>query len=414
MNDTEKPLHPLTAFQRNMLMLATIAMGAGMSINFVVVAPLARSAGLSTIEVAAILTLSTLIYAFMIPRWGRLADRVGRKRVMVFSLIAMGLTNMAFLFTLQAGLAGVLAGSQLMFALIFVRLWFGLLTPGLQPASMAAMTDATTPLNRAAGLGMLGAGMSIGSILGPAGAAALAPFGALAPLWGSIVLCLVIGVLIGFALPRTKPRPRDFVQPKPLAMTDPRVRPHLLFLLCYFIAVGMVQQTLAWFIEDRYRLRETHGETAGQTAVLYTGIAFACMAVATIIIQFGYISRKKPDPRRLLPIGLAIVFIGYIAADAFHAFPILCLAFLTIGAGSALAIPSANALGSLSVSREEQGAAAALMSAAPPSGFIFGPLIGAGLYQIDHAFPLIASAMLMACLAAYAYFVTGRREPAGS
>ena len=165
---------------------------------------------------------------------------------------------------------------------------------------------------------------------------------------------------------------------------------------------------------DRYRLRETHGETAGQTAVLYTGIAFACMAIATSVIQFGYISRFKPDPRRLLPIGLTIVFLGYIAADAFHAFPVLCAAFLTIGAGSALAIPSANALGSLSVSREEQGAAAALMSAAPPSGFIFGPLIGAGLYQVDHALPLIASAILMACLAAYAYFVTARKTPSGA
>lgn len=409
MDHTETPLHPLSPFQRNMLMLATIAMGAGMSINFVVVAPVARSAGLSVIEVAAILTLSTLIYAFMIPRWGRLADRIGRKRVMVFSLIAMGLTNMAFLFTLQAGIAGVLTGTSLVLSLIFVRLWFGLLTPGLQPASMAAMTDATTPLNRAAGLGMLGAGMSIGSILGPAGAAVLAPFGALAPLWGSIALCLIVGVLIGFALPKTVPRPRDYTPPKPLAMTDPRVRPHLMFLVSYFIAVGMVQQTLAWFIEDRYQLRDKHGDSAGQAAVLYTGIAFACMAMATIAVQFGYIARLKPDPRRLLPIGLVTVFVGYIIADVFHAFPILCIAFLIIGTGSALAIPSANALGSLSVTREEQGAAAALMSAAPPAGFIFGPLLGAGLYQIDHALPLIASAVLMAGLAIYAFYVTSRR-----
>ena len=60
MDHTETPLHPLSAFQRNMLMLATIAMGAGMSINFVVVAPLTRKAGLGEVEVAAILTLSTL------------------------------------------------------------------------------------------------------------------------------------------------------------------------------------------------------------------------------------------------------------------------------------------------------------------------------------------------------------------
>lgn len=412
MADTETPLHPLTAFQRGMLMLATIAMGAGMSINFVVVAPLTRKAGLGEVEVAAILTLSTLLYAVMIPRWGRIADRVGRKRVMVFSLIAMGVTNMAFLFTLEAGLAGVITGTSLMLTLIFVRLWFGLLTPGLQPASMAAMTDATTPMNRAAGLGMLGAGMSIGSILGPAGAAALAPFGALAPLWGTIVFCILIGILLGFSLPRTVKRPRNAVRPKPLSMFDGRVRPHLMFLVSYFIGVGMVQQTLGWFIEDRYALAGDNPAAVGQTAVLYTGIVFSCMAVATIAVQFGYISRLKPDPRKVLWIGLAMVAVGYIAADVFHAFPILCAAFLLIGAGSALAIPSANALGSLSVSREEQGAAAALMSAAPPAGFIFGPLIGAGLYQLNHALPLIASAVLVGSLAVYAMLVTARQPVA--
>ena len=171
----------------------------------------------------------------------------------------------------------------------------------------------------------------------------------------------------------------------------------------------MVQQTLAWFIEDRYRLNETHAENAGQAAVLYTGIAFACMAVATIAVQFGYIARVKPDPRRILPIGLALVCAGYISADTFLAFPALCLSFLLVGAGSALAIPAANALGSLSVSRSEQGAAAALLSAAPPAGFIFGPLIGAGLYQLNHAFPMIASAILVGVLAIYAWRVTGKQ-----
>lgn len=410
MGDTERPLHPLTPFQKGMLLMATIAMGAGMSINFVVVAPLTRTAGLAEIEVAGVLTLSTLLYAIMIPRWGRIADRVGRKRVMVFSLFAMGLTNMAFLFSLDAGLRGVITGMSLLLLLVFVRLWFGLLSPGLQPASMAAMTDATTPLDRAAGLGMLGAGMSIGSIIGPAGAAALAPFGALAPLWGSIVFCMLIGVLIGFTLPPTAKRARDAVRPKRLAMTDPRVRPHLLFLVTYFVGVGIVQQTLAWFIEDRYRLAERFPETAGQTAILYTGIAFACMAAATILVQFGYIARVRPDPRRVLWIGIAVVCAGYIGADVFREFWVLCVSFFLVGVGSALAIPSANALGSLAVSREEQGAAAALMSAAPPAGFIFGPIIGAALYQVGYALPLMASAIMMALLAVYAWLVT-RRKP---
>lgn len=398
----DTPLRPLTPFQQGMIALASVAMGAGMTINFVVVAPLARKAGLTEIQVAGILTLSAAIYALMIPQWGRWADRFGRKRVMVFSLMAMGFTNMAFLFALEAALAGMITGLTMFFTLVFVRIWFGLLSPGLQPASMAAMTDATTPTTRAAGLGMLGAAMSIGSILGPAGATVLAPFGALVPLWGSIILCISCGILIAFALPKSRSTRESADRPTPLAMRDPRVFPHLLFLFTYFVAVGMIQQTLGWFLEDRYELGE-------EKTVLYAGIAFACLAVMMVIVQFGYVQPRKPDPRRMLPTGLFLVAIGYVLANLLMPFWAVCLAFLIVGGGAALAVPAANALGSLSVERHEQGSAAALLAAAPPSGFIFGPLIGAALYQVAAPLPLYVSASVMAVLGAYAALVVARR-----
>lgn len=400
--DPDVPLRPLTPFQQGMIAFASVAMGAGMTINFVVVAPLARKAGLTEMQVAGILTLSAAIYALMIPQWGRWADRFGRKRVMVFSLSAMGLTNTAFLFALEAALAGAITGLTMFFTLVFVRVWFGLLSPGLQPASMAAMTDATTPMTRAGGLGMLGAAMSIGSIIGPAGATVLAPFGALVPLWGSIVFCLTCALLIGFALPKSRSTRQVADRPTPLAMRDPRVFPHLLFLFTYFVAVGMIQQTLGWFIEDRYELSE-------ERTVLFAGIAFACLAVMMVIIQFGYVQPFKPDPRNMLPLGLVLVAIGYVLANLLMPFWAVCIAFLIVGGGAALAVPAANALGSLSVQREEQGAAAALLAAAPPAGFIFGPLMGATLYQIGAPLPLYVSAVVMAGLGAYAFLVVARR-----
>lgn len=338
----------------------------------------------------------------MIPQWGRWADRFGRKRVMVFSLMAMGFANMAFLFALEAALAGMITGLTMFFTLVFVRVWFGLLSPGLQPASMAAMTDATTTANRAAGLGMLGAAMSIGSILGPAGATVLAPFGALVPLWGSIILCISCGVLLAFALPKTRSTRQSAERPPPLAMRDPRVFPHLLFLFTYFVAVGMIQQTLGWFLEDRYDLDE-------EKTVLFAGIAFACLAVMMVVVQFGYVQPRKPDPRQMLPTGLILVAIGYVIANLVMPFWAVCGAFLIVGTGAALAVPAANALGSLSVDRHEQGSAAALLSAAPPAGFIFGPLMGAALYQVGSALPLYVSAVVMAILGVYAATVVARR-----
>jgi MFS family permease len=118
---------------------------------------------------------------------------------------------------------------------------------------------------------------------------------------------------------------------------------------------------------------------------------------------------RRPDPRKILPLGLAIVAIGYVAADLFFPFWAVALSFLTVGGGAALAVPAANALGSLSVTREEQGAAAALLAAAPPSGFIFGPLIGATLYSFMPQLPLYVSAALIGSLAIYALLVTSKR-----
>lgn len=409
MSDQDTPLLPLSRFQKFIIALGTVSLGAGLSINFVVVAPLAREAGLTELEVAMILTASSVIFATMVPKWGRIADVVGRKRVMVFSLCAMAMTNMFFLFALKSALAGIVTGIHAIALLAFVRVWFGLLAPGLQPAAMAAMTDATTPATRAGGLGMLGAAMSLGSIIGPAGAAVLARIDALAPLWGTISFNLVAAIAIGFLLPKTRPRPPSHERPAPLSMRDSRVLPHLVFLFAYFVAVGMVQQTLGWFIADRYDFVDTAARTAKQAVVLHTGIVMACIAISILIVQFGYVSPRRPDPRKILPVGLALIAIGYVMADLFTPFWMMSISFLIVGLGSGLAVPAANALGSLSVSRQEQAAAAALLASTPPAGFVVGPLLGSALYMTHHQLPLYMSAAAFCVLAVYATLVTARR-----
>lgn len=400
--DSEQPLRPLTGVQKAMVALGTVAMGAGMTINYVVVAPLARQAGLTEIQVASILTLSTFLFTLTIPRWGRLADRFGRKRVMVFSLLAMAGTNMMFLFGLEAALAGAVTGLSAIALLAFLRVFFGLLSPGLQPASMAMMTDASTYKDRAATLGLLGAAMSVGSILGPASAAFLARFGALAPVWGSIAFCALIAIVLAFTLPKSMGNHDGKKQVKPLKVTDPRVLPYLSILFSYFVAVAIVQQTLGWLILDRYELDRAAGVEA-------TGVAFTTWAIGTILVQFLIVQRYKPDPKRVLPLGMAFISLGYAAALWSPNLIILDIAYFIIGCGAALALPAANALTSLSVSRDEQGAAAALAAAAPPGGFIVGPMIGAVLYSVADYLPLMVSAIAVGGLAVVAYVVISKR-----
>ncbi len=403
----DTPLRPLTRFQMALMTLGSASMGMGFAVNFVVLAPLTRQAGLNEIQVAIIMTASSIVYTLMIPRWGALAQRIGRKRVMAFSMFAMAGTNLAFLFTLQTALAGVITGLSAFFALAFVRMWFGILAPGHQPASMAAMTDATTQSTRASGLGMLGAGMNIGSIAGPALAVLLAPFGALMPLWGAVVFMIFCGFMIAIYLPTDKPDAAQLARKaERLSFSDARIRPHFIFMLSYFIGVGMVQQTIGWFVEDRYKFTDTIGQTAAEAAVAATGAIFACSALTAIITQFGYIARVKPDPRRVLPIGLALIGIGYVCADLFFPFWMLCVSFGLVGIGGAISISSANALATFSVPREEQGAAAAFMATAGPAGFVIGPLVGALLYQLSPKLPMLGMALVAAILTAQALMAT--------
>lgn len=397
----DQPLRPLTQTQTAIIALGVVAMGVGMTINFVVVTPLAREAGLSERQVAGILTASAFFFALMTPIWGHWGDRFGRKRIMVASLFFAGATNAVFAIALNAALAGMVTGLTTFFLLAGIRTSFGLLSPGMFPASMGAMIEATTFKTRAAGMGLMGTAMSIGSIVGPAGAAALAPFGALAPLWGSILFSWACALVIAIGLPKTRKARPGGVRPQPLRIRDPRIFPHMVFLFSYFCIVGAIQITLAFLISDRYGFER-------EAAVGATGLAFAALAAAMVLVQFGYVQRKNPDPRIMLPRGLIIIMAGYVGAAVFSPFWALCGFFFLVGIGAALVVPAANALGSLSVAPYEQPGAAAVLSSAPPWAFVIGPLIGASLYEIHPLATLLTSAALLGVLCLYAVRVTLR------
>ena len=396
----DTPLRPLSGIQQAAISLALVSMGCGFSVNFVVVSPLALEAGLTPREIALVLVGSAALYAALTPVWGRLAERFGRKRVMAFSMFAAGITNAAFLFALDAALAGYVTGLSAFLLLAVVRLFFGALSPGVHPASMAAMADATTPKTRAAGMGLLGASMSIGSILGPAAIAFLVEFGRLAPLWGAIIFNILCAAVLMIVLPPTR-QSRDGSGTKrtpPLKLTDHRVRPYLIFLLGYFTAIAAIQQSVAWLIQSRFGLDS-------EEAIRQSSYVFICLSIVMVAIQFGYIQPRKPEPQAILVPGLVVVSAGYMVAALAPSISIMCLGFAIVGVGAGLVVPAVNALGSMSVPMHEQGSAASLLAFAPPAGYVAGPILGAELYQYNNSFPLLFSSIVIGGLALVAYFL---------
>ncbi|HEY8478115.1 MAG TPA: MFS transporter, partial [Chloroflexota bacterium] len=124
----------------------------------------ALSFGATGLWIGAILTAYSAAQLVGAPLLGRVSDAVGRRPVILLSLVGSALS-----FTLT-GLADTL------FLLLLARALAGLFG-GSIAAAQAYIADATPPEDRAKHMGMLGAAIGMGFVFGPALGAALSPLG---------------------------------------------------------------------------------------------------------------------------------------------------------------------------------------------------------------------------------------------
>ncbi|MBU1879050.1 MAG: MFS transporter, partial [Chloroflexi bacterium] len=89
------------------------------------------------------------------PIWGGLSDRVGRKPILLIGVLGYGITMVLF------GLATEL------WMLFAARILSGILSSATAPTTMAYISDSTSEENRGGGMGILGAAVGLGTILGP-------------------------------------------------------------------------------------------------------------------------------------------------------------------------------------------------------------------------------------------------------
>jgi MFS family permease len=101
--------------------------------------------------IAALYAVGSFITA---PLWGRLSDSWGRRPILIVSQVGAVSAWIAIAFTHELALLAV------------VRFVGGLFAGNLG-AAFAYITDITTPQNRTKGMGMVGAALSLGFIIGP-------------------------------------------------------------------------------------------------------------------------------------------------------------------------------------------------------------------------------------------------------
>lgn len=398
------------AYTRGKILLASgvVIFGIGQSLLFIVVAPLARSIGLTEIQFGVAFSLANLSLILAAPFWGRKSDVIGRKPVFIIGLMGSALGILAMAFTLGYGLAGTV-GTATIIGMIFVaRFIYGLTASGIYPSASGYMADVTDWGDRAKGMALIGSANALGSILGPAIGGGLAFLGALFPMYAAAVISLIAGVvaIIWLVEPeqhKIRQENKDASKPR-LKWTDKRLVPYMIMWAALFIIFISLNFITAFYIQDRFQITEI-------ASVMRTAsVMLACMAVVITLVQGILFQIIKISPHLLLLMASPLFGLGLLILAFAPNLVVLGVGFGVLGGAFACATPGINGSASLKMEAHEQGTAAGYLSAANTSGAILGPLVGTGLYKLQPNAPMLTGAVVMFALSIYAFTIPAPKQ----
>lgn len=339
----------------------------------------ARDHGASPFVATLLGAMYSAMQFLFVPFWGHLSDRVGRRPILLGSIAASAL-GMAALGTTDS-LAGLFAA----------RIFVGIATANLAVAA-AYIADVTKPEERSRGMGLIGAAIGLGFVLGPViggllqAHSPLARVGAL-PAYAAAALSAVNLGLAARFLPeslapegrRKKPRsasPFDAGRFR-AAFAKQGVPAAILVQFLVVVSFSGMEQTFSLFTADEFRL-----------GARGTGYILGVVGLVLILVQGGLIrplSRVSTERTRIRAGVLveAAGFTGVAMAPVLlgGSVPLLVAAMAVIALGSGFVNPSLSALVSRLGASDEQGSVLGVLQSAGALARAFGPAAGGILYE---------------------------------
>jgi len=329
--------------------------------------------------IGAILASTFVVQLIASPFWGRLSDRAGRKPVLLVcaALSASGL----FVY----GLAGAIP------MLLLSRVISGLGGANVAIAQ-ALLSDATSPTERTAAMGRIGAAISLGLVGGPVVGGFLAHISSFTV--GMSAGCSsAIGVVLILAFV-TSPKPNGtlsktnrFLFDLSLLRDAPKVRALVIVASVAWFALATLEGTFGRLIEHTMDFDQRQ-----------FGVVFGYESLLGFLVQafaIGRIARRLGDAR-LLRIAYLLQGFGLALTPFTYRFPlpsawleVLLLVSTLYALGSGSANPTINSLCSKLASPERQGELFGLLQASRSVGFVVGPIIGGALFDAWFAAPYL-------------------------
>lgn len=152
-----------------------------------------ESLGASGTTLGALIAIFSIMQFIFAPIWGGLSDRYGRRNLLLvgtigngLSMLLFGLSTEVWMLFVARGLAGILSSATL-------------------PTAMAYIADSSDTKNRGGGMGLIGAAMGTGMVLGPGLGGWLGEISLSMPFFVAAGLSILSMTLIYIFLPESLP-----------------------------------------------------------------------------------------------------------------------------------------------------------------------------------------------------------------
>jgi DHA1 family tetracycline resistance protein-like MFS transporter len=326
----------------------------------------AEKFGASETAIGLLLGAFSVMQFIFAPILGKLSDRIGRRPVLLVSLIG---TAIGFLIM---GLADALW-------LVFVGRIIDGITGGNISTAQAYIADVTPPEQRSKGMGLIGAAFGLGFIVGPVIGGLMSDISPGAPFYFAAALSAANATALYFLLPESRSREsRAGTRPSITGMLRESGGWQLRAVMAtYFfatVAFAMMTATYPLFTSHRFEFDSTHN-----------GYLFAFVGMLGVVIQGGLLGRlvKIFGDRALAASGTVVLAIGMFFLPASASVSALILATAALAVGNSLATPTLNGLASKSVDSAHQGSLLGVMASVASLARIIGPIAGGILLEFD-------------------------------
>ncbi len=322
-------------------------------------------------QLSWIVGIYSLLQLICSPLFGKWSDRVGRKPVLVVSIIG---TAIGFM---------VLGAAHTVWMLMLGRILDGA-SGGNISTAMACIADVTTKENRSRNMGLVGAAFGLGFMIGPALGGILSKhFGLATPFYFAAGLALLNAFLVWLRLPETltaesraRARERATIGEVFHGGRTGMITAILASQLTSVIGFSIMTSLFALYCKERFGYDAAH-----------VGYLLAYVGLLGVIFQGGLLRRllKRPIEKQLAVIGAAVLALSMAALPFTHTLGVLMVVCFGISLGNSFVTPTLNGLASRTTDAHCQGRLLGLMQSAGSLGRFLGPMIGFGLVTHDPA-----------------------------